>query len=561
MVKKLKVYFNKFKKKVKYALVPIALATTVTLSGCSLFANGNKAKYKTDKNTSISQNNNSIVSEIDEDNVVVDEKNTIIEGNIPLNSTGNKLYDNMINYKNNAEFISYLNNLNTKYDFENLYNLDNVLNEYNKLSLTNKHDNCLSSITVDELMNKVLKNNEKYKKENKSSIYRELKNKEIRNLCEMIVNVVNDFVKGNDSIDVSRIRCVLGDLKILSQKSSFNNAFVTDDNCLVVSPNMLEVAQLINGKGTDEDVLIHEINHLLQKGCNCDLNKNSNLKRNYGFSYGFKNIGVNSLDFSWIYEASAEKNMVNYTGHEPLVYKNRIGYLESLSLVNITNENYKVNDTEKLSFKRDLNDLYNYFNVSSDKDKREILNMMYSLEVMQTSPDDFYKNYKNQTGNEKTGDLVDEVNYTVKSSVCKTLTKLFYRNLSNNIKNKNVTIGDIFYLIHLFENDLNNHILYDSNKNYNYNKDFMNTYIDIQNNFFNSLAKNINSSQNDIIELFNNYTANVKLSDSVTVSNYSLNILSNDKIKYLNQRQKDLSKEATNTIRVCNTELNNQKQK
>ena len=151
MVKKLKVYFNKFKKKVKYALVPIALATTVTLSGCSLFANGNKAKYKTDKNTSISQNNNSIVSEIDEDNVVVDEKNTIIEGNIPLNSTGNKLYDNMINYKNNAEFISYLNNLNTKYDFENLYNLDNVLNEYNKLSLTNKHDNCLSSITVDDL--------------------------------------------------------------------------------------------------------------------------------------------------------------------------------------------------------------------------------------------------------------------------------------------------------------------------------------------------------------------------------------------------------------------------
>ncbi len=553
MVKNLRVYFNKFKKKVKYALVPIALATTVTLSGCSLLANGNKAKYKTNKNTNTSQNNDSIVSEI-EDNVVV-------EGNVPLNSTGNKLYDNVINYSNNDEFISYLNSLNTKYDYENLYNLDDSLNEYNKLLLTDKHDGSLSSITVDELMSKVLKNNEKYKKENKSSIYRELKNKELRNLCEIIVNTVNDFIKDNDSIDVNRIKCILGDLKILSQRSSFNNAFVTDDNCLVISPNMLKVAQLINGEGTDKDVLIHEINHLLQKGCNCDLNKNSNLKRNFGFSYGFKNIGVNSLDFSWIYEASAEKNMVNYTGHEPLVYKNRIGYLESLSLVNIANENYKVNDTEKLSFKRDLNDLYNYFNVSSDKDKREILNMMYSLEVMQASPDDFYKNYKNQTGNEKNDEIVDEVNYTVKSSICSTLTKLFYRNLSNNIKNKNVTLGDVFYLIHLFENDLNNHILYNSNKNYDYNKDFMNTYIDIQNNFFNSLAKNKNYSQDNIIDMFNNYTVNVKLSDSAIVSNYSLNFLDNDKIKYLNQRQKDLSKEATNTIRVSNTELTNQKQK
>lgn len=554
MVKNLRVYFNKFKKKVKYALVPIALATTVTLSGCSLFANGNKAKYKTNKNASISQNNNSIVSEIGDSDAVID-------GNIPLNSVGDKLYDNVINYNNNDEFISYLNNLNTKYDYENLYNLDNSLSEYNKLLLTDKHDGSLSSITVDELMSKVLKNNEKYKKENKSSIYRELKNKELRNLCEIIVNTVNDFIKDNDSIDVNRIKCILGDLKILSQRSSFNNAFVTDDNCLVMSPNMLKVAQLINGEGTDKDVLIHEINHLLQKGCNCDLNKNSNLKRNFGFSYGFKNIGVNSLDFSWIYEASAEKNMVNYTGHEPLAYKNRIGYLESLSLVNITNENYKVNDTEKLSFKRDLNDLYNYFNVSSDKDKREILNMMYSLEVMQTSPDDFYKNYKNQTGNEKNDEIVDEINYTVKSSICSTLTKLFYRNLSNNIKNKNVTLGDVFYLIHLFENDLNNHLLYNSSKNYDYNKDFMITYIDIQNNFFNSLAKNKNYSQDNIIDMFNNYTVNVKLSDSAIVSNYSLNFLDNDKIKYLNQRQKDLSKEAANTIRICNVELTNQKQK
>lgn len=561
MVKNLRVYFNKFKKKVKYALVPIALATTVTLSGCSLFANGNRAKYKTDKNLSVSQNDNSIISEIDEDNVVVDEKNTIIEGNIPLNSTGNKLYDNIINYKNNAEFISYLNNSNTKYDFENLYNWDNVLNEYNKLSLTNKHDKGLSSITVDELMNKVLKNNEKYKNDNKSSIYKNLDKKEFRELCKFIVKVVNDFIRDNNSIDVNRIKCILGDLKIFSQKSSTANAFVTDDNCFIISPNMLEIAKWRNGGNTDKDVFIHEINHLLQKGCNCDLKKNKNLKVNFGISYSFKNQKLNSLKYTWLYDSSAEKNMMNYTGHKPLVYENKIGYLESLSLVNITNENYNVNDTEKLSFKRDLNDLYNYFNVNSEKDKREILNMMYSLEVMLEGRSDFYEIYSEQTGIKKNDSLVDEINYNLKASICETLTKLFYRNLSNNIKDKNVTLGDIFYLIHLFENDINNHMLCNNDVNYDYNKNFMNAYVEIQNSFFSSLAKNINYSQNDIIELFNNYTVNVKISDNVTVLNYSLNFLSKNKINYLNKRQKALIKNASLPIRICNDKLSQQKQK
>ena len=38
--------------------------------------------------------------------------------------------------------------------------------------------------------------------------------------------------------------------------------------------------------------------------------------------------------------------MMNLTGHDPLVYKNMIGYLESLSIVNLLNDSYKVNDTE-----------------------------------------------------------------------------------------------------------------------------------------------------------------------------------------------------------------------
>ena len=35
------------------------------------------------------------------------------------------------------------------------------------------------------------------------------------------------------------------------------------------------------------------------------------------------------------------------------------------------------------------------------------------------------------------------------------ITKLFYRNLSKSITNKEVTLEDIYYMICLYENDLN----------------------------------------------------------------------------------------------------------
>ena len=337
------------------------------------------------------------------------------------------------------------------------------------------------------------------------------------------------------------------------QTSAVANAFVTDDNCLIISPNMLEVANMINGKGTEEDIFIHEIIHLLQKGCNCDLNKNTNLKRNFCISYGFKNLEVNSLDFTWLYEASAEKNMMNLTGHDPLVYKNMIGYLESLSLVNLLNPSYSVNDTEELSFKRDLNELYSYFGVTTDKDKKEILNMMYSIEVMQQAPTDFYNILEKTTGRTKDSTLIDEVNYTVKVSICETLTKLFYKNLAKNLVNKDATLEDVFYLISLFENDLNSHIKYKDSTKYKYNNRFIETYLNIQDNFFYELSKSTGYSQTDIEKKFDEYTANTK-----DGNNYSLNFLNKDKIDYLEERETAMSLSATVSIRDVNNEFSKQ---
>lgn len=559
---KLSIYKNILKKG-KMILLPITLATTILFGGCSLKLNINKARYSnTDNNSSNSYvDNSSNVTSIDQE--VVEDKN-IISDDCPMKGikdgelTATNIKFNDTNY---TEFNNYLSSLNTYYDYENLYNFDSSLNEYNKLQLSGSHMCSLNDLSVDSLVNQVKNNNLDYKKTNKTSIYKELESNELREICKIIIDTVNNYMKDNKDISIDRIKCVLSNLKIFNQGSSVNNAFVTDDNCLVVSPNMMQIAKIMNGNETDKDVIIHEINHLLQKGCNCDLNKNENLKRNFGFSYGFKNIKVNSLDFSWIYEASAEKNMTNLTGHKPLVYENMIGYLESLSLVNILNDNYKVNDTEKLSFKRTLDDLYNYFNVTSDLDKKEILNMMYSIQVIQQAPSDFYNAYEETTGKKKDSSVVDEVNYTVKSSACETLTKLFYRNLSKSLVNKNMTLEDTFYLISHFENDLNVHIGYNEMNLSKYNEKFMETYIQIQDNFFYQLSKCLNISQEEVEEMFNNYSSKIRLSDNIVVGNYSLSFLEKEKVKYLEERESAISNFSAPSIRKIHSISKNNNQK
>lgn len=558
-MKNLKVNENIFKKG-KMVLLPITMATIITLSGCSLIPNGDRARYS-DNNSNTDFSYSSKDTSIDNttsntaaDETIINDTITVAFGDyyIPMKDTSEgKKTTTKINFTNSNynSIKSYLNSLNVIYEYENLYNFNESLTEYNKLNLVNTHSNKLKNITVDELYNMIVNNNKEYKKSVKTSIYKELNSNEIRQICELIVETVNKYIKENKDIKVDRIKCVLSNLKMYKQTSSVANAFVTDDNCLIISPNMLEVASLINGKGTDKDIFIHEIVHLLQKGCNCDLENNSNLKRNFGISYGFNNVKVNSLDFTWLYEASAEKNMMNLTGHDPLVYQNMIGYLESLSLVNLVDDNYNVKGTEELSFKRSLNDLYNYFEVTTDGEKKEILNMMYSIEIMQQAPTDFYKVLEEQTGKNKTSILVDEVNYTVKVSICETLSKLFYRNLSKNIVNKDVTLEDVFYLISLFENDLNSHIKYKDSEKYSYNEEFINTYIDIQNNFFYQLSKSMNCSQEDIENKFDNYTAYIKNSNGGIVNNYSLSFLNKEKIDYLKEREDAINLSATISIK------------
>lgn len=490
----------------------------------------------------INNNNANIIIDNNKEDIIVEEEKIEIEedpvsNNLPL--------DIKVNYTNENNIIinNYINSIDTYYNYEELFELDKALIEYNNLNFVDNHECKINNLNANELYNSVIENN----KSISNFLYEEIPESSLKNVCEFIVIVANDFINADLDIDEETVKCVLSDLKIVSNPTALYNAAVTDDGTLVLSPNMLSIVESLSFSTTD--VVVHEIVHLLQKGCKCDLKNNSNLQSNFGIGYEFNNLNVNSLDFSWLYEASAEKCMTNYTGSRPMTYIKMINYLESLSLVNVLNDDsYPI---EYLCFNKDINDLYDYFNVSTKEDKEEILKLLYSIEIMQMAPHDFYNRLNITQNVEVDNNLVDKVNYEIKESICTTLTKLFYKNLSNNIVNKDTTLNDIFYLIKLFEDDLSSHNHYNDSNLYEYNEVFFEKYLNIQDNFFHELSKVTGYSEEEIINSYNNYSG----------YEYKLKFVDENRKNYLESRKDYLYSHSTSTVRECYNTLSKNLQK
>lgn len=543
MVKNLKFYR---KTKGKFKLVIAALSTTLLLSGC---ADASRALYeeipeeKVETEVTIDSEDSSLTGLEEYETPVV------ISGVKPFADVSNsKLVLSDVIFADNAynDFVNYIDNYEVDYEYSNLYYLDEALAKHSNIKYSNTHYSKLSTINGSELYNLIKENNKEYKKANNSSLIQDVDDEELKSFCDLISEVINKYLNEHPNISEDRVKCILSDLKIFEQKGSMSNAYVTLDNRLIISPTMIEMIGLVNKENDVYDVLTHEVIHLLQKGCNCDISLNDDLVLNYGMGYRYDGLKVNSLENTWLYEASAEKCMCNYRDMELITYKNMIGYLESLSMINIMNDDFKVHDTEHLSFEHDIEKLYEFFDVTTEEDKREILNMMYSVEVMQNLPSDFIKTYEEEYGVKVDDDVKNSIRYNVKSSVCQTFNKLFYRNLANKLVNESIPLEDVFYLISAYETDLNNHILYANSDHYQYNEDLMVNYVNLQNYFFELLANSNNMTLTDVIDLYSNYTAKAYDQSGNVVNNYDLSWLGSDKIEYINERIENINLPSVN---------------
>lgn len=402
-----------------------------------------------------------------------------------------------------TDFTNYVDQMETVYTYSELYGVDAAMQRYEAAQEpVTAHTSQLPSLSADALYASVKENNRAYlqqkEQEYTSGFFDEFSDDELKEICEIIMGEVKFYE--SKLPDMAETSCVLGNLKIFS-KATMTNAYVTDDDCLILCPDMIKTLT-IRSTSEDQDVykdtLCHETIHILQKSCQDELTSYYRI----GSSYRFEELEVNPLFCNWFYEGCAELLATHYTGDDPLVYQYYINYIESMSLATLLGENENAARIEEASLSRTYAPLFDAFGCKTAEDEKEVINLLFSLDIVERDNEDFLS----LVGLDPDSDQYISVKRNIKASVCETLSKTFYRNLAGLVKNHPATLEEVFYLITVFENDLDYHLNYSSEEKYEDNQGFLTVYRDLQTRFFGCLASGTVYSQEEIEEIFDHYS-------------------------------------------------------
>lgn len=575
MIKGLKIFdgvnvlkkINKKLKRGKLFLVAGTLAFSLLSTGCgrnneskydySHILTSNRVENDIDVETETSIETESISNNSSKDlkpSITYNQNKPILEGTFE----GNII---KVDSSTTKDFYHYLEKINVDYDYSDIFYVEEALEKYEDGKYQgdiNEHTYDLldgkSKVDTNKLYKLVKDNNDKHlKKVGKTSLYEKLSDKELKIVCEIIADTINKYIDSNKDIDLDEISCNLGGLKVFN-KMTMLNAYVSTDGCLVISPTMIDILQKSN-KNIDvyRNTIMHETVHLLQRSCD-DVEREYPGKQG-GIGYKFEDLDVNPLYFNWLLEGSAEKCVINQTGDDALVYETMISYIQSLNFVSVLKNDVKVNQTEELSLSRNLEKLFEQFGCKTYEDKVELINMMMAIEIIQSEPEDFTRKYEKVYGKTLDVNEYSMVKCKIKPQAMMTLSKYFYSNLMRAIENKQIALEDLFYLISTFEQDINGHIKYTNNYYDEYNKEFLEEYIKLQNEFFYTISINSSYSDDEIIGMFNEYNKNIITNDKVC-ANYSLNWLDKDKKEFIDELSADLSCYDDESIRFVYEKMN-----
>ena len=443
------------------------------------------------------------------------------------------------------EFVTWVDSKDVTYVYADLYNIDNVYQDiatYN--SQINKqahlHTDLIVSVdkipTVDQVYNKIISNSNAFLSSHPG--YYSLSSDYTKLIAEILVNMVKDNYQDLSKTDIARIYCMLNDVTAVGIDSSdfgvnelkqIYNARVTDEAVVMLDTEMIKE---LDGNNTIERTIAHEVAHLFQRMC--PDHKIVGLTQIGGSQYveNYDNTGeANSLHFQWLYEAAAEQmSMHEYNAETPLVYKNMVGYLHTLDLITLIRPGYEENSIAISQMSTDPNAIYKVFGAETAEEKEEIAHMLYSICYIQTERDDFVTVYERQHG--EIAGKETTVKKIMKESVAQTMTKYFYKNLAESVRNGNVTLQDAFYLINTFEAALNLHIVYDDAERVEYNDESVRFYIETQNRFFKLIAQDSGLTFEEVVETFSNYSLILK-TDTGYQRNYQFSWLDQDEKDYV----------------------------
>lgn len=384
-------------------------------------------------------------------------------------------------------FSLLVDSISVDYPYSEYFGIDSCLERYNALPpYTIIHESIfVDGVVSEKALFDAVKINNKKKGFNEQN---EVTDEQILEICKYICEVVNEYVSENPDTD----------LNFLSQKlEGFAIQRIYDFEAGgydFVSGIMAINYEALTKENNLERVIKHETYHLLQAAP-----EREGAEFGFGFSTNFEQEDVNALLYVWHFEGCAEQLVINHLGTDSTVYDYARSFIERIKTATLTDSSKSFSDFEELSLTNDLTRLYEYFGADTEEKRKEVLQLMFAIEVI---VDLNYISPANSFLEKIPCDdwQFHEDNF-MKGSIASSLSKLFYDNLTQL---EGATLGDIFSLISIFEMGLNNSIRYIDNKNYHDNG-FFEIYGTLQDGFFTVLGESTGIEKEKLICLCNDY--------------------------------------------------------
>ena len=426
-----------------------------------------------------------------------------------------------------------------QYTYSYLYGLDEVKKRLDLDVAVQEHRfsalDQTGALTANSLYRKILENNEMFMAD-KPFGYKMVEDDYIAELCDFIVQIVDQMRQKYPDVDWSRVYCNLGNLKILYDTGMLSYAQVSSEMVLSISKNNTEIILRLKGEDGFSRVLTHEIMHIIQIGCACEgVAQNG---RRAGIAMYWNDFSLNTTDWTWMVEGSAERHMCALTGGDAVSYQYKMDYLCSMTMSVLLRDSVDADTMETLCFYSDPELLFEAFDCGTQAQRDELLNMMITLQVLQMQPKSFHIAYKEQTGVDlqQDEDAMNQFSYGLKPAICITLAKEFYENLILVLQSGQLTCNDLFFLINLFEGHMNQHLNYTNASKEEINSPFINSYITLRDALFAALEADNPSV--DVSALYDSYEIEA---NGKGLINAELTALPAQKLGFLAERAQWLS--------------------
>lgn len=316
------------------------------------------------------------------------------------------------------------------------------------------------------LMEQVTKNNEAYMSDGANTInifYSEIETEDMMCICQTIADVVNAECY---QIPIENAAAKLMEMTMFQRTGSASNAYVTNDMTFVYNPTMTaNYCDMQQIRGSEESweqiwqsVIVHECMHLLQHSLGDNDSSNgleAGFCRMYNDPNEEKTLIVDALWYSWLLEASAELGMTEFMDVAPGTYQKKISYVNSYNFSRFYGLSHGI---EELGFVGTLEDAFEKMSLESEEERRHFLEMLYSIEIIQMDPEEFWQSYNTDLSDE---DML-EIRMNIRTEVINYLTQNYYRDLIQAIQAKKINdYATLFYMIRLWEFDVFSHLQYD----------------------------------------------------------------------------------------------------